>query len=177
MDLSGARYRSLKRGPVTYHEKKRLRDNYLCLYCSSSGHWASQCPHKRSRGKPSVAAAASSEGGVLIPTPAMPVVSAASVAPAQLLYQAKNKVPLQIALSWSAPGCHLGVLNLIFCIILFVPIVCLLVVILLVFLLFVFPLLLIVGLSVPSQNPLYLLLLSGRIFFQLLKKSRFMIFL
>ena len=89
MDLSGARYRSQKRGPVTDQEKKRRRDNNLCLYCGSSGHWASQCPHKRSRGKPSAAAAATSEGGVHIP-PAVPVLSSASVAPAQVLYEAKN---------------------------------------------------------------------------------------
>ena len=38
MDLSGARYRSQKRGPVTDQEKKRRRDNNLCLYCGSSGH-------------------------------------------------------------------------------------------------------------------------------------------
>ena len=87
MDLSGARYRSQKRGPVTDQEKKRRRDNNLCLYCGSSGYWASQCPHKRSRGKPSAAAAATatSEGGVLIPVPAVPVLSSASVAPAQVL--------------------------------------------------------------------------------------------
>ena len=92
MDLSGARYRSQKRGPVTDQEKKRRRDNNLCLYCGSSGHWASQCPHKRSRGKPSAAAAvtATSEGGVLIPVPAVPVLSSVSVAPAQVLYEAKN---------------------------------------------------------------------------------------
>ena len=47
MDLSGARYRSQKRGPVTEQEKQCRRDNNLCLYCGSSGHWASQCPHKR----------------------------------------------------------------------------------------------------------------------------------
>ena len=92
MDLSGARYRSQKRGPVTDQQKKRRLDNNLCLYCGSSGHWASQCPHKRSRGKPSAAAAvtATSEGGVLIPTPAVPVLSSASVVPAQVLYEVKN---------------------------------------------------------------------------------------
>ena len=47
MDLSGARYRSQKRGPVTDQEKKRCRDNNLCLYCGSVGHWASKCPHKQ----------------------------------------------------------------------------------------------------------------------------------
>ena len=88
MDLSGARYRSQKRGPVTDQEKKHRRDNNLCLYCGSSGHWASQCPHKRSRGKPS-AAATTCEGGVPIP-PAVPVLSSASVAPAHVLYEAKN---------------------------------------------------------------------------------------
>ena len=85
MDLSRSRYRSQKRGPVTDQVKKRRRDNNLCLYCGSPGNWASQCPHKRSRGKPSAAAAATSEGGVLIPTPAVPVLSSASVAPAQVL--------------------------------------------------------------------------------------------
>ena len=89
IDLSGARYCSQNGGPVTDQEKKRRRDNSLCLYCGSSGHWASQCPHKRSRGKPSAAAAATSEGGVPIP-PAVPVLSSASVAPAQVLYEAKN---------------------------------------------------------------------------------------
>ena len=88
MDLSAARYCSQKRGPATEQEKKRRRDNNLCLYCGSSGHWASQCPHKRSRGKPSVAAA-TSEGGVPI-SPALPILSSASVAPAQVLYEAKN---------------------------------------------------------------------------------------
>ena len=52
MDLSGARYRSQKRGPVTNQEKKRCKDKNLCLYCSFSGHWASQSPHKGSGGKP-----------------------------------------------------------------------------------------------------------------------------
>ena len=89
MDLYGAQYRSQKRGPVTDQEKKRRRDNNLCLYCGSSGHWASQCPHKRSRGKPSATAAAISEGGMPIP-PAVPILSSASVAPAQVLYKAKN---------------------------------------------------------------------------------------
>ena len=89
MDLSGARYRSQKRGPVTNQEMKRRRDNNLCLYCGSTGHWASQCPHKRSRGKPSAAAAKTSEGGVPIP-PAVPILSSVSVAPAQVLYEAKN---------------------------------------------------------------------------------------
>ena len=89
MDLSRARYRSQKRGPVTDQEKKRRRDNNLCLYCGSPVYWASQCPHKRSRGKPSAAAAATSEGGVPIP-PAVTVLSSASVAPAQVLYEAKN---------------------------------------------------------------------------------------
>ena len=89
MDLSGARYRCQKRGPVTDQEKNHHRDNNLCLYCGSSGHWASQCSHKQSRGKPSAAAAATSEGDVPIP-PAVPVLSSASVAPAQVLYEAKN---------------------------------------------------------------------------------------
>ena len=38
MDLSGARYCSQKRGPVTDQEKKRHKDNNLRLYCGSSGH-------------------------------------------------------------------------------------------------------------------------------------------
>ena len=88
MDLSGARYRSQKRGPVTDQEKKRRRDNNLCLYCGSSGDWAAQCPHKGSREKPSPAAAATSEGGVLMP--AVPILSSASFALAQVLYKAKN---------------------------------------------------------------------------------------
>ena len=50
MGFSGARYCSQKRGPVTDQEKKRHRYNNLCLYYGSSSHWASQCPHKRSRG-------------------------------------------------------------------------------------------------------------------------------
>ena len=92
MDLFGARYRSQERGPVTDQEKKRRRDNNLCLYCGSSGHWASQCPHKQCRAKPSAAATitATSEGGVLISTPAVPFLSSASVVPAQVLYEAKN---------------------------------------------------------------------------------------
>ena len=88
MDLSGARYRSQKRGLVTDQEKKHRRDNNLCLYCGSSWHWTSQYPHKRLRGKPSAAAAATSEGGVLIPP--VPVLSSASVTPAQVLYEAQN---------------------------------------------------------------------------------------
>ena len=88
MDLSGARYRSQKRGLVTDQEKKRCRENNQCLYCGSSGYRASQCPYKQSRGKPSAATAATSEGGVLIP--AVPILSSASVAPAQVLYEAKN---------------------------------------------------------------------------------------
>ena len=46
MDLSRAQYCSQKRCLITNQEKKRYRDNNLCLYCGSSGHWASQCPHK-----------------------------------------------------------------------------------------------------------------------------------
>ena len=99
VDLSGARYRSQKQGPVTDQEKKCRRNNNLCLYCGSPSHWASQCPHKRSRGKPSAAAATTSEGGVLIPTPAVPVLSSASIVPAQVLYEAKNQVPLQLAIN------------------------------------------------------------------------------
>ena len=178
MDLFRARYRSQKRGPVTDQEKKRRRDNNLFLYCGSSSHWATQCSHKQSRGKPSAAAAitATSEGGVLIPAPAVPVLSSASIVPAQVLYEAKNEVSLQIARICSAPGCHLGVLNLIFFMIPFVLLVSLLVAVFLVFLLLLF-LLLVVGLSVPCRNPLCLLPLSLRILFLLLKKSPFMNFL
>ena len=88
MDLFGARYGPQKRGPVTDQEKKRRREYIQCLYCGSSGYWASQYPHKQSRGKPSAATATTSEGGVLIP--AVPVLSSASVASAQVLYEAKN---------------------------------------------------------------------------------------
>ena len=58
MDLSRARYRSQKQGPVTDQDKTCRRVNNLCLYCGFSGHWASQCPHKRSRGKFSATATA-----------------------------------------------------------------------------------------------------------------------
>ena len=88
MDLLGARYRSQKEGPVTNQEKKRRRNNNLCLYCGFFGHWASQCPHKTLRGKLSAAAAATSEVGVL--TPAFPVLSSASFASAQVLCEGKN---------------------------------------------------------------------------------------
>ena len=119
---------------------------------------------------------------MLIATPSIPIWSSTSVAPAQVLYEAKNYLPLQIALICSAPGCHLGVLTLICFMIPFVLLVNLLVVALLVFLLLpllplLFLLLVLVGLSVLCQNPLCLLLLSVKILFLLLKKSRFMIFL
>ena len=57
---------------------------------------------------------------MLIPTPAVPVLSSTSVAPPQVLYEAENTVPLQIGLICSALGCYLGVLNLILFMILFV---------------------------------------------------------
>jgi hypothetical protein len=48
MDLSTIN-RSKKRGPINEEEKKRRRDNNLCMYCGQSGHWATNCPHKRQR--------------------------------------------------------------------------------------------------------------------------------
>jgi hypothetical protein len=48
MDLSAAN-RSRKRGPIDEAEKKRRRDNNLCMYCGQSGHWATNCPHKRQK--------------------------------------------------------------------------------------------------------------------------------
>ena len=78
----------------------------------------------------------------------------------------------------SAPGCHLGVLNLISFMILFVLLVIDLIAVLLVFLPLLFQLLIIVvGLSMLCRNPLYLLLLSVGIPFQLLSKSLFMNYL
>ena len=95
MDLSAGtrQYKSQKRGPVTPMEKKRRRENNLCLYCGSPGHWASQCPHKK---KSRTAAAATIDEGVALPatisyTPAVPTIPVpASAAPAQILYEAKN---------------------------------------------------------------------------------------
>ena len=48
MDLL-ALNRSQKRGPINEAEKKRRRDNNLCMYCSQSGYWATNCPHKRQK--------------------------------------------------------------------------------------------------------------------------------
>ena len=45
MDLS-ALNRSRKRGPIDEAEKKRRRDNNLCIYCGQSRHWATNCPYK-----------------------------------------------------------------------------------------------------------------------------------
>ena len=101
MDLSaGTRttYKSQKRGSVTLIEKECRRENNLYLYCGSPGHWASQYPNK----KKSRTAAAANAGtpdneGVALPatisyTPAVPTIPASgpSVAPAQILYEAKN---------------------------------------------------------------------------------------
>src|SRR4029077_10655104 len=46
MDLSAAgrtpqNIRGQRRGPLNAAEKKRRRDNSLCLYCGNPGHWAS----------------------------------------------------------------------------------------------------------------------------------------
>ena len=95
MDLSAStrQHKSQKRGPVTPIEKKRRRENNLCLYCGSPGHWASQCPHKK-MGR--TAAAATIDEGVALPatisyTPVVPTIPVpASAAPAQILYEAKN---------------------------------------------------------------------------------------
>src|SRR5258706_8467858 len=48
IDLSAAN-RSRKRGPIDEAEKKRRRDNNLCMYCGQSGHWATNCPNKRQK--------------------------------------------------------------------------------------------------------------------------------
>ena len=37
------RFQSKKRGPLTEQEKKRCRDNNLCMYCGKPGHIASEC--------------------------------------------------------------------------------------------------------------------------------------
>ena len=39
-----------RRGPIMEAEKKRRRDNNLCLYCGGPGHIANDCPVKASRG-------------------------------------------------------------------------------------------------------------------------------
>ena len=85
MDLSTAR----KKGPLTAAEKKRRRDNSLCLYCGSPGHWATTCPQKKRR----VAAAiiAEPDGGVPLRTSPVPTINSAICAsPAQILYELKN---------------------------------------------------------------------------------------
>ena len=89
MDLSAAGRTSTKRGPLTAAEKKRRRDNSLCLYCGSPGHWATTCPQKKRR----VAAAtiAEPDGGVPLPTSPVPTINSAICAsPAQILYEPKN---------------------------------------------------------------------------------------
>ena len=48
MDLSALTW-SWKRGPIDEAEKKRNRDNNLCIYCSQSIHWATNSPHKRQK--------------------------------------------------------------------------------------------------------------------------------
>ena len=85
MDLSAAgRNRSQKRGPITEAEKKRRRENHLCLYCGSPGHWASQCPHKKTKGKPTASTALIDVSAI----PALPI--SPPVSPAQILYEPKN---------------------------------------------------------------------------------------
>ena len=80
MDLSAAgrgpqRTQGQKRTPLTEAQKKHHRDNNLCLYCGSAGHWASNCPLKKSNPtnpKPTNRAATAStlpentEGGVTL---------------------------------------------------------------------------------------------------------------
>ena len=104
MDLSAGgrqpvgQYCSQKRGPVTPIEKKCRRENNLCLYCGSSGHWASQCPNKKKTRTVAAANASTpdNEGVALLATisytPAIPTIPASgpSAAPAQILYEAKN---------------------------------------------------------------------------------------
>ena len=91
MDLSAAR----KRGPLTAAEKKRCRDNSLCLYCGSPGHWATTCPQKKRR--TAASATVESEGGVPLPptiiaapAPVPTINSAICASPAQILYEPKN---------------------------------------------------------------------------------------
>ena len=43
----GPRYQSFQRSPVSAEEKQRRRQNNLCMYCGSPGHWASTCPNKK----------------------------------------------------------------------------------------------------------------------------------
>ena len=91
MDLSAAgKFRNQKRGPVSDIEKKRRRDNNLCLYCGSSGHWVSNCPHKRTRGNTAAAAnIATQEGGIIYCIPACTLKGTIGAAPAQILYEPK----------------------------------------------------------------------------------------
>jgi hypothetical protein len=90
MDLSAANrnqgnQKSLKRGPLNDMEKKRRRENNLCLYCGSPGHWASQCPHKKNQGKKAASAAVGN-----VENPETSVVPFVPVSPAQILYEPKN---------------------------------------------------------------------------------------
>lgn len=80
---------------------------------------------------------------------------------------------LQIALICRGPGCHLGVLNLIFFIIHFVLHINYLIAAILAFLLSL--LLVAVGFSVHCRNPICLLLSFVRMLFLLLRKSLLMI--
>jgi len=59
MEIDGVR-----RGPLTTEERKRRKDNNLCMYCATSGHRAKNCPQLANRNnnntsKPSVAAVTS----------------------------------------------------------------------------------------------------------------------
>ena len=83
MNLSAAgrgpqRTQGQKRTPLTEAQKKHRRDNNLRLYYGSAGHWASNCPLKKSNltnPKPANRAAAAStlpentEGGVTLYEP------------------------------------------------------------------------------------------------------------
>lgn len=93
MELSAAR----KRGPLTATQKKRRRNNSLCLYCGSLGHWATTCPQKRQRRTTVTATTQEQEGGVPlppainssvpVPAPAPTINSAICVSLAQILYE------------------------------------------------------------------------------------------
>ena len=88
LDLSGARHTSTKGGPLIAAEKKRPRDNSLCLYCGSPGHWATTCPQKKRR---VATATIEPDGGVPLPTSPVPTINSAICAsPAQILYEPKN---------------------------------------------------------------------------------------
>ena len=91
MDLSAAR----KRSHLTAAEKKRHRDNSLCLCCGSPGHWATTCPQKKRR--TAASATVESEGGVPLPptinaapAPVPTINSAMCASPTQILYEPKN---------------------------------------------------------------------------------------